>query len=123
MSVQIGKKKVNIIDELDISDLIQVSEEEKLERRMVLLDLTSGAPVASTIKRLYGTPVEEPKSDRKRITPEQRQALQDAWAERVLAKRRLDDNTEIRITVPLKKQYFAAIDNYKRLHQKIYGGS
>lgn len=107
--------QVNKMDDLDMNDLIQVAAEDKT--RMVTLELESGQPVASTIKSLFA----RPKVERVEITPEQQAALNQAWAKRVEAMRRMKDNDDPRYQQQLKKAYFAAIDNYKRLHKQVYG--
>ena len=103
------------MDEQDIETQIQTTDHLKFERQIITTN-ESGIPSTSTIKKGCVEPIVK-----KRITPEQQRVLNAAWEQRVITKRRLDDNEDVNLCTPLKKQYFAAIDNYKRLHQSIYG--
>jgi hypothetical protein len=103
------------MDDSDYNELIQIAAEDK--SRMVVLELDAGLPVAATIKAIHTRPLIE----RVEVTPEQQTALNNAWAKRVECMRRMKDNDDPRYQQQLKKGYFSAIEDYKRLHKQVYG--
>jgi hypothetical protein len=102
------------MDDSDYNELINIAADDKL--RSVALDVEKGLPVVSTIKSIFNTP-----KQRIDITVEQQTALNNAWSKRVEAIRRMKDNDDPRYQQQLKKGYFSAIEDYKRLHKQVYG--